>query len=94
MAHLILPERIETRSVRQGRAVLLQIMGSVRELQDRGKHPVQVQISTALVDKLRAFFDYAYEFDGTLPQQVHGVPIVYVPGAGRSVHIECDSRVH
>lgn len=94
MPSLILPERIETHAVKKGRSVLIQIRDSVQELKDRGKNPVQVQISTALLDDLRAFFDYAYDFDGTIPEVCLGVPIAYVPGAGRSVHIECDSRGH
>lgn len=90
MASIIVPAKLETQSVRNGRAILKGIIGAVLETVDRGKEPTRVVISTAHCDDLRAFFDYAYDvFDGVLPKTLHGVPIEYEPGAFRRIRVEC-----
>ena len=86
MANLILPPKFETESVRRGRAILVEIMDRCLELADKGTPPETVEISTALVDDLKAFFEFGYDFDGVLPQQLCGASLVYVPGASRKIH--------
>lgn len=88
MATLILPEQIDTASTQRGRAVLLEIMDRVLELHDRGLNPQGVEISTALADDMRAFFDAASDFDGVLPKALCGVPLRYTPGASRTIHYD------
>lgn len=93
-AGIVVPDKVETQQVRNGRGVLTNIMESIAEARDQGREPERVEISTALSDDLRAFFDYASEgFDGVLPKQVRGVRIVYVPGATKRVEIEFDKPV-
>lgn len=89
MPSIIVPEKLETDAVRRGRAIILQVMDRVLELHDKGRTPTSIEISTANCDDLRAFFDYAYVFDGVLPETLANVPLVYVPGADRRVHIVC-----
>lgn len=89
MPSIIVPEKIETESVRRGRAIILQVMDRVLELHDKGQNPTKIEISAAHCDDLRAFFDYAYVFDGVLPETLANVPLVYVPGADRRIHIVC-----
>lgn len=88
--NILLPPKLETASVRRGRAIIVQVMERVLELHDKGKTPTRIVISTALQDDLRSFFDYAYDqFDGVLPARLSGVPLAYMPGASRHVQIEC-----
>lgn len=90
-AGIIVPAKIETQQIRNGRATLRSIMDAVLELHDKGKNPTKVIVSTALQDDMRAFFEYVAEsFDGVLPKDLFGVPIEYVPGAARDIQIECD----
>ena len=92
MTSLIIPERIATQSVRRGRAVLAEIIYRCDELVDKGKTPKRITISTALKDDLSAFFEHATQWDGVLPPDLCGCPIVYVPGAGRDIDIACDGE--
>lgn len=92
MTSLIVPEKLETDAVRRGRSIILQVMDRVLELHDKGRSPRRIEISTANCDDLRAFFDYAYVFDGVLPQTLANVPLVYVPGADRRIQIVCDGE--
>lgn len=91
---LIFPEKPETMAVKRGRAILREIMDKSLELVDKGKEPIKVYISTALNDDLKAFFDYAYEWDGKLPSTYANIPIEYVPGSDRKIHIVCDKDKH
>lgn len=88
--NILIPAKPETAAVRRGRSICLQVIDRVGELHDRGKNPRRVIISTALRADLLAFFDFATDqFDGVLPRELAGIPIVYEPGASRRVQIEC-----
>ncbi len=87
-APAVIVPRQETAQVRRGRAIILQVIDRVLELNDRGKTPTKVLISTALRDDLLAYFDFNFVFDGVLPSELSGVPIEYIPGADLRVHIE------
>lgn len=91
---LILPEKVETQAVKRGRAILREIIDKSLELADRGKSPNRVYISTALNDDLKAFFDFAYEWDGILPSTYANIPIEYVHGTDRKIHIVCDNDLN
>lgn len=81
-------DKVETQAARNGRGHLASILEGIAELRDRGMVPTKVKVSRAMVDDLRAYFDYvAASFDGVLPRQVRGVPIEYVPGAEKRVDI-------
>lgn len=89
MSMLILPAKMETQSVCRGRDAIRRMTNELSELVDKGKEPTRIEISTAVADDLRAFFEYAYDvFDGVLPKEYCGVPIEHVPGAG-DLRIEC-----
>ena len=92
VSNIIVPERMETARTKRGRAHLLEIMYRLDELKDKGKKPILVAVSQALVDDMLAFFDAAYLFDGQLPDAVRGVPITYVAGATRDIRVYLDGE--
>lgn len=89
MSAIIVPERIETESVRKGRAMSIRLLEELRELTRRGKFPARVRITRQAADALVAYFAWAAEsFDGVLPKRIAGCDVVVEPGAGYRLWVD------
>ena len=89
---IIVPQQLETASVRRGRAIIVEAIDRVLELHDKGRNPQRLVLSAAARDDMLAYFGYAYQFDGQLPATLSGVPIAVEPGADERMRIECGVR--
>ena len=89
MSSIIVPERLETATIRRGRDVGARMEFAVRNERARGNKPYRIRISQGSAQALHEFFGFACaSYDGVLPPKCRGVPVVVEPGDETAVTVD------